>query len=119
MPARRSVLAGLMAASLAPRASWADAGSPAFVSAARTPAGDYVLCGLKARGEIAFQIPLPARGHAAAAHPETPHAVAFARRPGTFALVIDCATGAVAPRWRDHDWPGPAERRRAGAPGAA
>lgn len=40
-----------------------------------------------------FEIPLPARGHAAAAHPSRPQAVAFARRPGTFALVIDCASG--------------------------
>ena len=36
---------------------------------------------------------LPDRGHAAAAHPERPEAVAFARRPGTFALVIDCPRG--------------------------
>ncbi|MGB3556232.1 MAG: DUF1513 domain-containing protein, partial [Jannaschia sp.] len=33
------------------------------------------------------------RGHAAAAHPTAPLAVAFARRPGAFALVIDCAEG--------------------------
>ncbi|WP_236638585.1 DUF1513 domain-containing protein [Mangrovicoccus ximenensis] len=42
-----------------------------------------------------FQLPLPGRGHAGAAHPERPEAVAFARRPGTFALVIDCRSGAV------------------------
>ncbi len=36
---------------------------------------------------------MPARGHAAAAHPTRPEAVAFARRPGTFAVVIDCVTG--------------------------
>jgi len=40
-----------------------------------------------------FDLPLPERGHAAAAHPRRPEAVAFARRPGTFALVIDCAAG--------------------------
>ena len=44
---------------------------------------------------MAFQIPLPARGHAAAAHPTRPEAVAFARRPGTFAVVLDCATGGI------------------------
>ncbi len=36
---------------------------------------------------------MPGRGHAAAAHPARPEAVAFARRPGAFALVIDCAEG--------------------------
>jgi len=41
---------------------------------------------------------LPGRGHAAAAHPARPEAVAFARRPGTFALVINCATGKTSHR---------------------
>jgi hypothetical protein len=45
-----------------------------------------------------FRVPLPDRGHAAAAHPVAPEAVAFARRPGTFALVIDCASGRVLHR---------------------
>ncbi|MEO0342345.1 MAG: DUF1513 domain-containing protein [Pseudomonadota bacterium] len=44
-------------------------------------------------GDITFEIALPARGHAAAAHPILAQAVAFARRPGTFALVIDCVEG--------------------------
>ncbi|MCH2077545.1 MAG: DUF1513 domain-containing protein [Rhodobacteraceae bacterium] len=98
MPARRSFLVGLLSAGLAPRLSWADAGSPAFLSAARTPAGRYVLCGLSEAGSISFQIPIPDRGHAAAAHPTKPQAVAFARRPGTFALVVNCATGEVDQR---------------------
>ncbi|MGR3467800.1 MAG: DUF1513 domain-containing protein [Shimia sp.] len=38
---------------------------------------------------------MPARGHAAAAHPARPLAIAFARRPGTFALAVDCASGRV------------------------
>ena len=42
---------------------------------------------------MVFSLPLPDRGHAAAAHPLRPDAIAFARRPGTFALVIDCARG--------------------------
>lgn len=81
-----------------PRLTWADAGAPTFLSAAMTPNGRYVLCGLAETGEIRFQIPLPGRGHAAAAHPSAPLAVAFARRPGTFALVIDCVLGAVRAR---------------------
>ena len=93
MATRRAFLAGMMAASL-PRTSWAAAGSPAFLAAAKT--GDaYQLHGLTEAGESLFALPLPARGHAAAAHPHRAEAVAFARRPGTFALVIDCVSGKI------------------------
>ncbi|MEL7131535.1 MAG: DUF1513 domain-containing protein [Pseudomonadota bacterium] len=57
--------------------------------------GRHLLVGLKTSGDIVFSLPLPARGHAAAAHPHMAEAVAIARRPGTYAKVIDCATGAV------------------------
>ncbi|QDC10669.1 DUF1513 domain-containing protein [Oceanicola sp. D3] len=90
---RRQFLAGLAAAASLPRSSWADAGAPAYLAAARDPSGAYCLCGLSPAGALRFRIPLPDRGHAAAAHPTRPFAVAFARRPGRFALVIDCATG--------------------------
>ncbi|SFR45796.1 hypothetical protein SAMN04488005_2178 [Yoonia tamlensis] len=105
MTSRRQFLAGLLATGLAPTPTWADAGSPQFVAAAALPDGSYVLCGIGAGDAIVFQIPLPARGHAAAAHPTRPEAVAFARRPGTFATVIDCASGLqkstmTAPRGR-------------------
>lgn len=60
--------------------------------------GDFVLHGLDEAGGSLFALPLPARGHAAAAHPSRPLAVAFARRPGIFALVTDCRTGEVAHR---------------------
>lgn len=92
---RRSFLTGLAATALCPRMTWARAGNPAFLAAARRPDGAFSLCGLTADGQIAFAMPLPGRGHAAAAHPERPQAVAFARRPGRFALVLDCAAGAV------------------------
>ncbi len=95
MTSRRAFLAGMFASSLTPIPTWADAGSPAFLSAARLPDGAYVLCGLATNGGMVFQLPLPARGHAAAAHPKRPEVVAFARRPGNFAMVIDCARGAV------------------------
>ncbi|WP_324752050.1 DUF1513 domain-containing protein [Roseovarius sp. Pro17] len=90
---RRKFLGGLLAAGLIPKPTWADAGSPAYLSAAAQPDGSYVLCGIGENLDVVFQIPLPARGHAAAAHPNRPEAVAFARRPGTFAIVIDCVTG--------------------------
>ncbi|SNY89998.1 hypothetical protein SAMN04515647_0139 [Cohaesibacter sp. ES.047] len=93
MTDRRSFLAGMFAFGLCPSVTWADAGSPAFLAAARKPDGSYALSGLAGNGQVRFDIPLPGRGHAAAAHPERPQAVAFARRPGNFALVIDCAAG--------------------------
>ncbi|WP_299883111.1 DUF1513 domain-containing protein [uncultured Sulfitobacter sp.] len=90
---RRQFLGGLLAAGLIPKPTWADAGAPAFLSAAARPDGRYVLCGITAPLEVVFEIDLPARGHAATAHPRRPEAVAFARRPGTFAVVIDCLQG--------------------------
>ncbi len=98
MPSRRGFLAGLLASGLTPRLSWADAGHPTHLSAAMDPNGAYALYGLRADGARAFRIPLPGRGHAAAAHPTYPEAVAFARRPGRFALVLDCVSGAVRHR---------------------
>lgn len=95
MTTRRGFIASLLATGALPRLSWADVGSPAYLAAARGPDGRYALHGLSRAGEIRFSQDLPGRGHAAAAHPTRPEAVAFARRPGTFALVIDCATGAA------------------------
>lgn len=88
---RRTFLAAL-AAAMTPRLTWADIGAPAFVAAGKR-GDDFFLHGLTKQGTSLFQIALPGRGHAAAAHPVRAEAVAFARRPGTFALVIDCATG--------------------------
>ena len=98
MPTRRLFLAGLTASAALPRVTWADAGAPAYLAAARDASGACRLCGLDATGHILFDLPLPDRGHAAAAHPERPEAVAFARRPGTFALVIDCVRGTETAR---------------------
>ena len=88
---RRTFLATL-AAAMAPRLTWADIGAPAYLAAGKR-GEDFFLHGLAATGTSLFRIALPGRGHAAAAHPTRAEAVAFARRPGTFALVIDCATG--------------------------
>ena len=95
MTSRRGFLAGLLAAGLTPAVTWADVGAPRYLSAAKTPDGSFRLFGLSAQGQPVFDLPLPGRGHAAAAHPTRAEAVAFARRPGTFAHVIDCSTGQV------------------------
>ena len=95
MPCRRSFLMGAVAANLSPVLGWADAGDPRFLAAGRMPDGTYRLFGLSADAQIIFSLLLPARGHAATSHPIRPEAVAFARRPGTFAIVLDCISGAV------------------------
>jgi hypothetical protein len=96
MATRRGFLAGLAALSF-PVPTWADAGSPEYLAAGKI-GENFVLYGLDGAGQSLFSLPLPARGHAAAAHPMRPLAVAFARRPGTFALVLDCRDGTVAHR---------------------
>ncbi|MEI4484950.1 DUF1513 domain-containing protein [Frigidibacter sp. MR17.14] len=93
MTTRRGFLATLAAAGTIPRLGWADAGSPAFLAAAKDADGQFALYGVGADGADRFRIPLPARGHAGAVHPTEPLAVAFARRPGTFAVVLNCVTG--------------------------
>ncbi|KAE9629992.1 DUF1513 domain-containing protein [Parasedimentitalea maritima] len=98
MASRRSFLAGLLATGLAPQASWADLGCPSFLAAGQQNDGSYVLAGLSSKGDILFRCPLPDRGHAASAHPKRPEIVAFARRPGRFAQVINCRDGAPLAR---------------------
>lgn len=103
MTSRRGFLAGLLAAGALPVPTWADAGSPDFLTAAKTSAGQYVIVGLAADLSERFRVPLPTRGHAGAAHPTRPEAVAFARRPGTYGLVIDCRSGDLVAELRSPD----------------
>ncbi len=98
MATRRGFLVGLLAAGAMPRMTWADVGGPAYLAAAKAADGSFALHGLSAAGQSLFHLPLPGRGHAATAHPVRAEAVAFARRPGTFALVIDCGTGGLRAR---------------------
>ena len=83
MPDRRVFLTGLLATGLIPGPTWADAGDPALLAAGLRPDGRYVLCGLDRQGQIRFEVELPGRGHAAAAHPTRPEAVTFAPVPET------------------------------------
>jgi len=98
MTTRRGFLASLLAAGAAPHVGWASVGNPAFLAAAREKDGSFALYGLSGTGSATFRVPMPARGHAGAGHPRRAEAVAFARRPGTFALVLDCARGEILHR---------------------
>ncbi len=95
MTNRRTFMAAMAALGLCPTLTWAHVGATSYVSAARKQNGAYALFGLNDEGDISFEVPLPDRGHAAAAHPSQPEIVSFARRPGRFALVVDCAEGLI------------------------
>lgn len=90
--------AGIGAAGLIPGVAQAADGGPARFLAAATAAEGHVLVGLTAGGAEAFRLPLPAAGHAAAAHPDRPEAVAFGRWPGAFALALDTTCGHAVTR---------------------
>lgn len=51
--------------------------------------GSFGIAVLAEDGTLIEKTPLPARSHGMAFSPATGHLVAFARRPGTFALIID------------------------------
>lgn len=55
--------------------------------------GGFGLAALAGDGAVAWDLPLPARGHAATIRPHTGEIVQFARRPGQFAIIVDRATG--------------------------
>ncbi|WP_313664434.1 DUF1513 domain-containing protein [Shinella sp.] len=84
-------------AALAPRPSFALSRTDAvFASGYRDRDGTFGIAVLAEDGTIIDRTPLPARSHGMAFSPLTGHLVAFARRPGTFALVID-RTGSAEP----------------------
>jgi uncharacterized protein len=83
------------AATLLPRQADALARTEAVFASAFMAEGDSYGVALVAEdgGEIS-RIALPDRGHDVTHDPNSTHAVAFARRPGTFALVFDRSSGA-------------------------
>ncbi|MDQ0455346.1 DUF1513 domain-containing protein [Rhizobium paknamense] len=77
-------------AGLAPRAAEALVRTDAvYASAFRDRNGDFGLAILSEAGEVVTTAELPGRAHGLAASPVTGQVVAFARRPGTFALALD------------------------------
>ena len=90
---RRALLAGAgacLAAGLTPRAAAALATSEALVLAPAMRAdGSFAVMVFGENGALIREIALPARGHDLAVHTASGRAVAFARRPGTFAVAFD------------------------------
>ncbi len=60
-----------------------------YASGFRAPDGSFGIATVTERGEIVDRVALPARAHGMAFSPAAGRAVAFARRPGTFAMVFD------------------------------
>lgn len=95
MQRRRFLLTSGAALGAAISPLWADIGDQLYLSAASKGDRSTWLVGVEATGHVRFSLPLPGRGHAAAAHPERAEAIVFARRPGRFAMVLDCASGQI------------------------
>jgi hypothetical protein len=90
---RRTFLAGagaVLAAGLGERAAAALAESEAVLLApAQRADGSFAVMVLSERYRLIREIALPTRGHDLAVHAESGRAVAFARRPGAFAVAFD------------------------------
>lgn len=65
-----------------------------YASACRFPDGRFGVAVLDATGAIVRSVVIPARGHCAAVDPTGRRLALFARRPGTFAIVLDRAGAA-------------------------
>ncbi|MCQ1852711.1 DUF1513 domain-containing protein [Neorhizobium galegae] len=60
-----------------------------YASGFKAPDGSFGVASVSERGEIIDRVALPARAHGMAYSATTGRTVAFARRPGTFAMVFD------------------------------
>ncbi|MFB9949845.1 DUF1513 domain-containing protein [Rhizobium puerariae] len=84
-------------AALSPRALIAlERADAVYASGFRAPDGSFGIATVSERGEIIDRVALPARAHGMAYSAATGRGVAFARRPGTFAMVFD-PTGRAEP----------------------
>lgn len=97
---RRTFLSGGAAMALWPRLpapARAGAGE-LFAAALREPEGRYAAAIFSAEAGEITRVALPARGHACAVRPGTHECIAFARRPGVYAVAFGPAASR-APLW--------------------
>lgn len=66
-----------------------DRADAVYASGIRAANGSFAVATVTERGEIVDQVVLPARAHGMAHSSTTGRTVAFARRPGTFAMIFD------------------------------
>ncbi|OWV69874.1 hypothetical protein ATY75_09455 [Rhizobium sp. N122] len=77
-------------ATLAPRSLMAlERADAVYASGIRAADGSFAVATVTERGEIVDQVKLPARAHGMASSAATGRTVAFARRPGTYAMIFD------------------------------
>jgi uncharacterized protein len=89
-----SGLAGSLLVGLGFRAAIARGNAgPLYVGCRAEEVERYFATGFQADGRVVFDIPLAGRGHGVAFRPAPAQCVVFARRPGTFAVVIDLERG--------------------------
>lgn len=104
---RRGLLAGLAATFLLRVSSAAGATAAPrarlYLSARGDRDGGFHAAGFDEAGRALFDLPLPGRGHSLALRPNHTEAVFFARRPDSFACVVDRAAGTVATRFEAPD----------------
>ncbi len=92
MLTRRSALSWLGVTALLPLTVHAAAGERLYLNAYGEKGG-FGLAAFDGDGRIRYQLPLPQRGHSFARRADGRMAVAFSRRPGSFALVFDPVAG--------------------------
>ncbi|MBY3000164.1 DUF1513 domain-containing protein [Rhizobium leguminosarum] len=77
-------------AALTPRSLMAlERTDAVYASGIRAANGSFAVATVTERGEIVDQVALPARAHGMAFSASTGKTVAFARRPGTYAMIFD------------------------------
>lgn len=77
-------------AALRPRSLFAlERADTVYASGIRAADGSFAVATVTERGEIVDQVALPARAHGMAFSKATGRTVAFARRPGTYAMIFD------------------------------
>jgi hypothetical protein len=64
-----------------------------YASGFRSLDGSFGIATVSERGEIIDRVALPARAHGIAFNPATGRIAAFARRPGTFAMILSAPAG--------------------------
>ncbi len=101
---RRTMLSGsFMVFGTLPFAAWSEpvkatSGRAGFLGTGRTDEGRYVAAFLSPDLHLQETIDLPLRGHGIAVRPDGNEAIVFARRPGTYSLVISLHDRSVVNR---------------------
>ena len=88
---RRSLLAAMAVAACTSQIvlGRTDAVAAFYAGVRRHKTGRFYACLIGREGRILKEFPLPARAHGMAYDPSTARLIVFARRPGTFGMIVD------------------------------